>query len=60
MGENEKGKIAEANMCLFSVEKSLIELNLLVFFCRTVIAVGLKIMCGPPYFFSSRTPLSDG
>ena len=32
LGENEKGKIAEANMCLFSIEKSLIELNLLLIF----------------------------
>ena len=31
LGENEKGKIAEANMCLFSVEKSFMELILFVF-----------------------------
>ena len=53
----EKGKIAEAYMCLFSVGKSLIELNLLGFFYWTVNNIGLKIMCGPPYFFSSRMPL---
>ena len=46
--ENEKGKIAEANMCLFSVEKSWV--NFVGYFCRTVNAVRLKIMCGPPIF----------
>ena len=32
LGENEKGKIAESNMCLFSLEIFLIELILLVIF----------------------------
>ena len=42
MGENEKGTIAEANMGLFSVEKLLIELILLVIFVELIILSDLK------------------
>ena len=49
-GKTKKGKIAEANMCLFSVETKLYWFNFVGYFCRTVNAVRLKIMCGPPIF----------